>query len=113
VVFIWAVNSGHVLESSLGYYIIPLDNMAVGTLMFRERINRIGMVAIGLAVVGVVLQTVALGALPLASLAIELLMVAVTGRIGIGLMSAQQNLVQRLQESQAEVQEAHRALKGS
>ncbi len=52
-VFIWAVNSGRVLESSLGYYITPLINMAAGALIFRERIDRIGAVAMGLAVIGV------------------------------------------------------------
>ncbi|HEY9219815.1 MAG TPA: EamA family transporter RarD [Phenylobacterium sp.] len=72
VVFIWAVNSGHVLESSLGYYINPLVNMAAGALIFRERIDRVGQAAIALAVVGVLLQTIAVGHLPLASLALAL-----------------------------------------
>jgi len=70
VVFIWAVNAGRVLETSLGYYINPLVNMAAGALIFRERINRIGQIAIGLAVVGVALQALALGRLPLVSLAL-------------------------------------------
>ena len=72
MVFIWAVNSGRVLESSLGYYITPLINMAAGTLLFRERMDRIGVAAIVLAVVGVVIQAVALGHLPLVSLALAL-----------------------------------------
>ena len=67
-VFIWAVNSGHVLESSLGYYITPLINMAAGVLLFRERMDRIGMAAIALAVLGVAIQAVALGELPWVSL---------------------------------------------
>lgn len=70
MVFIWAVNSGRVLESSLGYYITPLINMAAGTLLFRERMDRIGVAAIVLAVVGVIIQAVALGHLPLVSLAL-------------------------------------------
>lgn len=72
IVFIWAVNSGRVLESSLGYYITPLINMAAGTLIFRERMDRIGVAAIAFAVVGVVIQAVALGHLPLVSLALAL-----------------------------------------
>jgi chloramphenicol-sensitive protein RarD len=72
IIYIWAVNSGHVLESSLGYYINPLVSMAAGALLFRERMNRIGMVAVALAVVGVVIQTVALGRLPLASIGLAL-----------------------------------------
>ena len=67
-VFIWAVNSGHVLESSLGYYITPLINMAAGVVLFRERMDRIGVAAIGLAVLGVAIQALALGELPWISL---------------------------------------------
>ena len=69
-VFIWAVTHGRVLESSLGYYITPLINMAAGALLFRERIDRIGAAAIGLAVVGVAIQGLAIGHLPLISLAL-------------------------------------------
>jgi chloramphenicol-sensitive protein RarD len=70
IVFVWAVSTGHVLETSLGYYITPLVSMAAGALVFRERIGRIGWVAVGLAALGVLIQTVALGSLPLASLAL-------------------------------------------
>lgn len=68
VVFIWAVNSGRLLETSLGYYINPLVNMAAGAMLFRERIDRFGKMAIGLALVGVVIQAAALGHLPWVSL---------------------------------------------
>lgn len=68
VVFIWAVTSNRLLETSLGYYINPLVNMAAGALIFRERIDRIGFVAIGLALAGVVFQAFALGHLPWVSL---------------------------------------------
>lgn len=71
-VYIWAVNSGRVLEASLGYYINPLVNMAAGALLFRERIDRVGQAAIGLAVVGVIIQALALGHLPLVSLTLAL-----------------------------------------
>ncbi len=69
-VYIWAVNSGRLLETSLGYYITPLLNMAAGALFFRERITRLGQVAIGLAATGVIVQAAALGHLPLVSLAL-------------------------------------------
>ncbi|HEY8615240.1 EamA family transporter RarD [Phenylobacterium sp.] len=72
LVFIWAVNSGRVLETSLGYYINPLLNIAAGALIFRERIDRIGQAAIALAVVGVVLQALALGHLPFVSLTLAI-----------------------------------------
>lgn len=68
VVFISAVTDGRLLETSLGYYINPLVNMAAGALLFRERIDRIGYIAIGLALVGVVFQAAALGHLPWVSL---------------------------------------------
>jgi chloramphenicol-sensitive protein RarD len=69
-VFIWAVNSGRVVEGSFGYYITPLINMASGALIFRERIDRIGAISIGLAAIGVAFQALALGHLPLVSLAL-------------------------------------------
>ena len=70
--FIWAVNRGRLLETSLGYYILPLLNMAAGALIFRERLSRLGMAAVALAAIGVVIQALALGHLPLVSLAVAL-----------------------------------------
>ena len=67
-VYVWAVNNGRNLESSLGYYITPLLNMAAGALIFRERIDRVGALAIGLATIGVVLQALALGHPPVIAL---------------------------------------------
>lgn len=66
--FIWAVSHGHNIDSSLGYFINPLLNMAVGALLFRERLDGFAFSAIGLAVLGVALQALALGHLPLISL---------------------------------------------
>jgi len=68
--FVWAVNSGRTLETSLGYYLNPLLNMAAGAWLFRERIDGFGKGAIALAAVGVVLQGLALGHLPWVSLAL-------------------------------------------
>ena len=69
-IYIWAVNSGRVLETSLGYYINPLIAMAAGALIFNERIDRLGALAIALAALGVVIQTIAIGGLPVVSLAL-------------------------------------------
>ena len=66
--FVWAVSQGHTLQTSLGYYINPLLNMAVGALFFRERIHVLGLVAIGLALAGVVLQAFAMHGVPLVAL---------------------------------------------
>jgi chloramphenicol-sensitive protein RarD len=67
-VYVWAVNNGHNLESSLGYYINPLLNMAIGAVFFRERVGWLGVAAIGLAATGTALQALALGHLPLIAL---------------------------------------------
>lgn len=71
-IYVFAVNAGHVIEASLGYYINPLMNMAAGALLFRERMSTEGKVAIGFAAVGVAIQTVALGHLPIVSLGLAL-----------------------------------------
>ena len=66
--YVVAVNSGRTLDASLGYYLNPLLNMAAGAWLFKERLSRLGLMAIGLAGMGVVLQAVALGHLPWISL---------------------------------------------
>ena len=70
--YVWATTQHHTLEASLGYYINPLLSMAAGMILFRERIDRLGWIAIGLAAAGVVLQTVALGRAPWLSILIAL-----------------------------------------
>jgi chloramphenicol-sensitive protein RarD len=72
LIFIWAVNHGQTLDASLGYYINPLLNMAIGAVLYRERIDRLGMVAVALALVGVVIQTFALGHPPVVAIALAL-----------------------------------------
>jgi chloramphenicol-sensitive protein RarD len=68
--YVWATTNGATLEAALGYYLNPLFNMAAGALIFRERIGRMGKVAIALAAIGVLLQAVALGRPPWISLAL-------------------------------------------
>lgn len=63
-VFVWAVTHGHTIESSLGYYLNPLLNMAAGAVFFRERLDGYGKAAIGAAVIGVLIQAVAIGHIP-------------------------------------------------
>jgi chloramphenicol-sensitive protein RarD len=62
--YIWAVNSGHVVDSSLGYFINPLVSVLLGVLFLRERLRPWQVVAIGLAGAGVLFLTVGLGAFP-------------------------------------------------
>jgi chloramphenicol-sensitive protein RarD len=61
MVYIWSVQNGHVLEASLGYFINPLVNVALGTIVLGERIGRIQKAAVAVAAVGVVVMAVAGG----------------------------------------------------
>jgi chloramphenicol-sensitive protein RarD len=70
--YIWAVNSGHVVDSSLGYFIAPLVNVLLGVLFLRERLRVWQTVAIGLAAVGVLSLTVGYGAFPWIALSLAL-----------------------------------------
>jgi chloramphenicol-sensitive protein RarD len=63
-VYIWAVNSGHLLDSSLGYYMNPLVVFAIGILLFRETCGALEWIALGLATVGVLIATFAYGTFP-------------------------------------------------
>ena len=67
-VYIFAVNSGQVLEVSLGYFINPLMNVAVGVFIASERFGRLRGAAVGLAALGVLNQIVTVGELPLTAL---------------------------------------------
>lgn len=62
--YIYAATHGHVVDAALGYFINPLVTVALGVLVFRERIGRLQMVALGIAVVAVVVLTVGVGAPP-------------------------------------------------
>ena len=53
IVYIWAVQNDHVLEASLGYFINPLINVALGFAFLGERLRRIQGVAIAIAAAGV------------------------------------------------------------
>lgn len=66
--YIWAVNAGHVLETSLGYFINPLVNVALGVIVLGERLRRPQVAAVALAAVGVTILAVAQGSLPWISL---------------------------------------------
>lgn len=62
--YIWSIEVGRTLESSLGYYINPLLNVVAGYFFLGERFNRAQLLAIGLALIAVLIQTVASGAFP-------------------------------------------------
>ena len=70
--YVWAVSAGRTVSASLGYYILPLLNMAAGAVLFKERISRTGWIAIALAAIGVALQGLALGEFPWVSVVLAL-----------------------------------------
>lgn len=62
--YIWAVNSGFIVESSLGYFINPLVNVLLGVVVFHENLRKWQKVSVGLATIGVIYLTVQYGSLP-------------------------------------------------
>jgi chloramphenicol-sensitive protein RarD len=62
--YIWAVNTGHIVDASLGYFINPLFSVLLGVLFLRERLRRWQWIAIGLAAGGVVFLTLGYGTFP-------------------------------------------------
>lgn len=64
LIYVWAVSESRVVEASLGYFINPLLNVALGVFLFNERLSRIQLVALALAALGVLNQTFAVGAFP-------------------------------------------------
>jgi chloramphenicol-sensitive protein RarD len=51
--FIWAVNAGHLIEASLGYFLTPLCNVALGSAFFHERLRTLQWTAVAFAAAGV------------------------------------------------------------
>jgi chloramphenicol-sensitive protein RarD len=68
LIYIWAVNNGRVLQASLGYYINPLVNVALGMIFLRERLRPSQLIAVILAALGVTYLTVQYGVFPWVSL---------------------------------------------
>ncbi len=62
--YIWAVNAGYVVEASLGYFITPLLNVALGVLIYKERMRNGQWLAIAIASAGVLYLTLVYGHFP-------------------------------------------------
>lgn len=67
-IYIWAVNHGKVLETSLGYYINPLITVIFGVLIFKERLTKSAVLALCIAAVSVIILTISYGTVPWISL---------------------------------------------
>ena len=72
LLYVWAVETGQVLEASFGYFINPLVNVAMGMVLLGERQNRLQTVSIGIAVIAIAIQAVGLGSVPFVALGLAL-----------------------------------------
>ncbi|WP_321365335.1 EamA family transporter RarD [uncultured Desulfuromusa sp.] len=73
LIYIVAVNTGHVVETSLGYYITPMVNILLGVLLLKERFSRLQTVAVLCAFAGVVYSLLGYGTLPKYALSLAFL----------------------------------------
>ena len=64
LLYVYAVQSGQVVEASLGYFINPIVNVLLGVLVLKERLNRVQWAAVALAAAGVLWLTLLAGRLP-------------------------------------------------
>jgi chloramphenicol-sensitive protein RarD len=70
--YIWAVNHGHVLEASLGYFITPMVNVLLGVTLLHERLRRAQWLALVIATAGVLWLTVQAGRPPWIALSLAI-----------------------------------------
>lgn len=64
LIYVWGVNAGFIVETSLGYFINPLLSVLLGVIFLRERLRPLQWVPVGLAAAGVVYLTFVYGRLP-------------------------------------------------
>lgn len=72
LIYVYAIETGQVIEASFGYFINPLMNIAVGMVFFGDRQSPLQATAIGLAVVAIVIQAVGLGGVPVIALGLAI-----------------------------------------
>ncbi|MBL1102519.1 EamA family transporter RarD [Streptomyces coffeae] len=85
--YIWGVNSGHVVETALGYFINPLVSIAFGVLLLRERLRPAQWAAVGIGAVAVVVLSIGYGKLPWIALTLAFSFATyglVKKRVGLG-----------------------------
>jgi len=64
LVYVWGVNAGHIVETSLGYFINPLFSVLLGMIFLKERLRPLQWLPVGLAALGVIYLTWTYGSLP-------------------------------------------------
>lgn len=72
LIYIWAVNAGHIVETSLGYYINPLVTVAFGVIFLNERLRTGQIAALVLAGCGVIYLTLVYGSFPWIALSLAI-----------------------------------------
>lgn len=63
-IYLYAINTDRILDASLGYFISPLINIAIGLVFFKERLNKVQCIALLLAIFGAINEILRLGGLP-------------------------------------------------
>lgn len=64
LVFVYAIETGQVLQSSMGYFLVPVMSVGLGMLVFHERPNRLKLIAVAIAVIGMLLTFFVAGQVP-------------------------------------------------
>ena len=72
LIYVWGVNEGYIVETSLGYFINPLLSVLLGVVFLRERLRLAQWLPISLAAAGVVYLTFTYGRLPWIALSLAL-----------------------------------------
>jgi chloramphenicol-sensitive protein RarD len=72
IIYIYAANTGHVIEASLGYFINPLVVIATGVIVLKEKMRPLQWLAVGIAALGVAVLTIDYGRLPWIALGLAL-----------------------------------------
>ncbi len=97
VIYVYAVNNGHVVDAALGYFINPLVSVLLGVLIFRERLNRAQVAALLVALAAVLLLGIEVGGPPVIALGLAFTfglygavkkVVPVDPRVSVGLEAA-------------------------
>ncbi len=64
LIYVWAVANARIVEASLGYFLLPLLNVAIGVAAFRERLTTLQWIAVALAAAGVLNMAIGVGVIP-------------------------------------------------
>jgi chloramphenicol-sensitive protein RarD len=68
LLYVWAVETGQLLEATFGYFINPMVNVAIGMVFLGERQNRMQTIAIGIAIIALGIQAIGIGRIPFIAL---------------------------------------------